>query len=103
MHRISGIGLFIGSILVVIWLFFLALSESYFGIATYFFGTTFGKFILLIWSFVILFHLTNGVRYLVWSIGFGLDLKNVYRSGYLVIVLSFLFTLFLWLRALSIL
>lgn len=51
-------------------------------------------FFLLLFSFF--YHTCNGMRHLMWDFGYGLDLKNVYLSGYIVIVLSFVLTIIVW-------
>ncbi|KAK4313657.1 hypothetical protein Pmani_015012 [Petrolisthes manimaculis] len=37
-----------------------------------------------------MFHLYNGVRHLVWDMGYGFTLRALYKSGYLVVGLSLL-------------
>ena len=36
----------------------------------------------------IAYHLLNGIRHLLWDYGYGFHLKQLYASGYLVLVLS---------------
>ena len=57
----------------------------------------FFKLVLLIWTIGIFYHLFNGCRKLYWSFGIGMDLKTVYRSGYIVIFLTVLSTALVWL------
>ena len=102
MHRITGFGLSLGSVFIVIWIFFTALGERYFNIIYFFLGTGLGKLILFIWSFGMFYHLINGFRYLIWSTGYGIELKNVNRSGYIVIFFSILSTVLLWIIVLNI-
>lgn len=40
------------------------------------------------WPFC--YHTLNGIRHLVWDMGYGLDLKSVYTSGWFVLGLSIL-------------
>ena len=98
-HRVTGVGLSLGSVLIVIWLFLLAISEEYFQIINFFLTTIFGKIFLFFWLFGIIYHLLNGIRYLIWSLGHGLEINNVKISGYIVIILSLSLTLFLWIIA----
>ena len=96
LHRITGIGLSIGSIIISIWISFIALGSNYF----YFFesmGAHFiFKIILFVWTLGIFYHLFNGIRYLFWSYGIGMELKTVYNSGYLIIFLTLLSTFIVW-------
>jgi len=43
------------------------------------------KFLL---AFPFMFHLCNGVRHLVWDLGYGFTLRTLYQTGYFVIGLS---------------
>ena len=95
-HRITGLGLSIGSIFLTVWISLLALGQNYFFIFEVISGGLFFKIILFLWTIGIFYHLFNGMRYLYWTYGLGMDLKNVYTSGYIVLFLTFLSTLFVW-------
>lgn len=43
------------------------------------------------------YHFINGIRYLLWSMGYGFELRHVYITGYIVIILSLITTSFIWL------
>lgn len=45
------------------------------------------------------YHLVNGVRHLCWDMGYGFTLKQLYSSGYFVILVSFLIGLLAALNA----
>ena len=95
-HRITGFGLSIGSILIAIWIAILALGPNYFFIFEAISSFLIFKIILLIWTIGFFFHLFNGIRYIFWSFGFGMELKTVYNSSYLVILLTFVSTIIVW-------
>ena len=95
-HRITGIGLSIGTILIVIWIFFLSLGPKYFILFEKISNTLLFKIVLLLWTVGIFYHLFNGIRYLFWTYGLGMDLKTVYFSGYIVVFLTFFATLLVW-------
>jgi len=95
-HRITGIALSIGSILIAIWIFLIALGPKYFLFFEIIAASIFFKIILFFWTLGIFYHTFNGVRYLFWSYGLGMDLKTVYNSGYLTLLLTVLATLFVW-------
>lgn len=38
--------------------------------------------------FSLFYHLSNGIRHLLWDAGWGLDLKTTYRSGWIVLGVS---------------
>ena len=96
-HRISGIGLSLGTLLIVLWIAFLALGPKYFNFIMHYYTTNFiFKIIFFIWLTGIFYHLFNGIRYLYWSLGIGMDLKTVHLSGYIVLFLTFISTIFVW-------
>ena len=95
-HRITGIGLSIGSVLIVIWISLIALGPNYFFLFEIISNQIFFKIILFIWTFGVFYHLFNGIRYLYWTYGIGMELKTVYNSGYAVIFLTILSTCLVW-------
>jgi succinate dehydrogenase / fumarate reductase, cytochrome b subunit len=95
-HRISGIGLSIGSILLAIWISLLSLGPDYFFIFQLISKTIVFKVILIFWSIGLFYHLFNGIRYLYWTYGLGMELKNIYVSGYLVIFFTFSSSFLMW-------
>ena len=96
-HRFTGLVLSIGSILISFWIAIIALGPTYFTIFEYIASFLIFKIILFMWTIGIFFHLFNGIRYLFWSYGIGMELKTVYNSGYLVIFLTLISTLVVWL------
>ena len=95
-HRITGIGLSIGAILISVWFILISLGPEYFYYFKIISQNILFKFVLLIWSVGIFYHLFNGVRKLYWSFGIGMELISVYRSGYIVIFLTILSTIVVW-------
>lgn len=96
MHRVTGVGLSLGSVLLVAWLASLAggpWSHAAFGKHL---GAWYGQILLLGWSWALLYHLCNGVRHLAWDLGHGYSIPVAYRSGYAVVVLSLLLTGAVW-------
>lgn len=96
-HRITGIGLSVGSLLISMWFLLLSLGPNYFSYFEMVSKNILFKFILVIWTIGIFYHLFNGCRKLYWSFGIGMDLITVYRSGYIVLVLTLISTAIVWL------
>ena len=95
-HRLTGIVLSFGSILIVIWISIVAFGESFFIFLQNFDNLLIFKFLLLFWTISIFYHLFNGIRYLFWTFGIGMNLQIVYSSSYIVIFLTFISTLIVW-------
>ena len=95
-HRITGIGLSLGSILISIWFLLVSLGPEYFFYFELVSKNILFKLILIIWTIGIFYHLFNGCRKLFWSFGIGMELTTVYRSGYLVLILTLFSTIAVW-------
>ena len=100
MHRASGAVLATGSLLLTIWLVALAAGADIFGFVTALLQHPLGQFVLFGYSLALVYHGFNGIRHLAWDLRFGLEVKQVYQSGYLVLVLTVLVTGALWLAVL---
>ena len=96
LHRLSGIALGIGALMLTWWLLALLGEPSDFDAVQDFLGSIFGRILLLGWTWALFFHLSNGIRHLVWDTGHALTLPNVYRGGWMVIILSVVLTLATW-------
>ena len=95
-HRLTGIGLSIGSVLITAWIAIISFGADYFFLLEYISSFLIFKIILFIWTVGIFYHLFNGIRYLFWSFGTGMDLKTVYNSGYFVLFLTLISTITVW-------
>ena len=95
-HRISGVVLFLGSLLLVGWLWGLAYDGEYYAfyqeIATHWIA----KVILMGWSLAMFYHLLNGLRHLLWDTGRNFDKNASRRSSYVVIALAVGLTIGVW-------
>lgn len=98
-HRLFGIALSVGSVLLVVWLAALAAGPETFAQVNGFWNTWIGKLLLLGWSYALFYHLCNGIRHLFWDAGYGFDLKTTYQSGYVMVAASILLTAAVWVLA----
>ena len=95
-HRLSGIALSVGALLLVYWLAAAASGEAAFATAQALLGSVVGRVLLFGWSLALFYHLANGIRHLVWDAGFGFELPTVYRSGWAVVAFTVAATLVAW-------
>ena len=51
-----------------------------------------GQLLLLAVLFSLVYHLLNGIRHLLWDIGWGFEIPRVYATGWTVVTLSVLLT-----------
>ena len=96
LHRLTGVALAVGTLLLVYWLVAAASGPEAFATAEGLIGSIIGRLLLLGWTFALFYHLCNGIRHLYWDIGYGLELPAVYRSGWLVVVASAALTIASW-------
>lgn len=96
-HRVTGVLLSAGSILLVAWLVAAAAGPHAFSGAREIVHSPGGPFMLLLWTFSLFFHLCNGIRHLIWDMGLGFDLRTIYLSGWTVIGSSAALTGLAWL------
>lgn len=95
-HRLTGVGLSVGTVLLVGWLVALASGPwAYAAFATHV-AAWYGQVLLLGWSWALLYHLCNGIRHLAWDLGYGYSIPAVYRSGYIMVACSLLLTAAAW-------
>lgn len=96
LHRITGVGLAAGTVLLVYWFAAAASGPQAFADAQAFMGSWLGRLLLFGWTVAFFFHLANGIRHLAWDAGFGLELPAVYRTGWAVVALTAALTLLSW-------
>ncbi len=96
LHRITGVALAAGTLLVAYWLAAIAGGAEAFATANAILGSFLGKIVLFFWSWALFYHLANGIRHLVWDAGYGLDLPTVYLGGKIMLGTSFALTVILW-------
>lgn len=96
LHRLTGLALVAGSVLIVAWLMAIAHGpEAYAQFMTYT-KHPLGQFVLIGFTWAFWYQLLNGVRHLVWDAGFGFKLQNARATAYTVIGLSFVATAATW-------
>jgi succinate dehydrogenase / fumarate reductase cytochrome b subunit len=96
MHRITGVGLYFGVILLVWWLTAASISDGYFDFVQGFFGHWFGRLLLFGFSWALIHHTLGGLRHLLWDTGRGFDLNLVEWLARANLAGSIVLTLLLW-------
>lgn len=96
LHRITGIGLAAGLVLLVWWVSALATGREAYETFVACMVHPLGRLVLFGVTFALIFHALNGIRHLFWDTGQGFELTTVKRSGQAVVVLSVVLTLAAW-------
>lgn len=92
-HRATGVALSIGLIVLVWWLVALASGPEYYGMVRATVTATWFKLPLLGWAFCFFYHFANGIRHLVWDVGYGFERSQIRASGWFVFIASVVATL----------
>lgn len=96
-HRVSGIGLALGLVLLTWWLLALASGPEAFATVQAVMDSWIGVLVLFLYTFVLFYHLGNGIRHLVWDAGYGFELQIAAQSGIAVLVFAGVMTVLVWL------
>lgn len=99
-HRITGVALSAGTLLLVIWLGSAAYGPEAYDQVSACLASPFGLFVLFGFSAAFYYHLCNGIRHLVWDFGRGFELPTVARSNKLVLLGAVVLTAATWAYAL---
>jgi len=96
LHRLTGLALIAGAVMLVAWFFSLAYSVALANNIYKFFSFSIGKLILMAWTFAFSYHFFNGIRHLFWDVGKGFELTDVNKSGMMVVVAALIVTALIW-------
>ena len=100
-HRITGVGLAAGTLLLTWWLLAAAAGPEAFATVQGVLGSWIGYLILFGFSYALMYHLCNGVRHLFWDAGRGFELPTVYKTGWAVVIGSAALTVIAWAIAIA--
>lgn len=97
LHRATGVALAIGTLMVVCILTAAALGEKDFNMVMEFWRSPIGMLLTFGWSVALFYHLSNGVRHLIWDTGRLFKLQNAMTAGYFVLASTVILTALAWL------
>ena len=97
LHRMTGVALSVGLIVLVAWLESIAFGGEFYATLQTPLTSTVGKLMLAGFLFAFFFHLANGVRHLVWDLGFGFETHQANASAWVVVIATILMTALYWL------
>ena len=94
-HRMSGVFQSLGLLIIVLLLFSLFLGKNSHEFFMLIINSLIGKAFLFFYVLSLCYHLFNGIRHIIWDIGFGFEIKNVYYSGIIVIIFAVTLALYI--------
>jgi succinate dehydrogenase / fumarate reductase cytochrome b subunit len=93
-HRFSAL-IMLGGVLALIGFFYsIAMKSELYACFSSAVAMLWGKALLSIFILFFWFFVGTSLRYLVWDTGRGFELKNVYASGFFVLIMSVVLTAF---------
>ncbi len=92
MHRGTGMLLAVAAFALMGWLLAAAGDEEAFARFSGWAASVPGKIVLVAITASLVYHLFNGIRHLLWDIGWGFEISEVYKSGWIVVALTFVVT-----------
>lgn len=96
LHRATGFALAVGVAMAVWLLVAAAMGPEAYGVFIDFVNTAIGQFMVFGWSVSLFFHLSNGVRHLIWDTGRMFKIEHAYIGGYFVLLSTVILTLLAW-------
>jgi succinate dehydrogenase / fumarate reductase cytochrome b subunit len=101
-HRISGIALYFG-VLVLAWFLIAASADaSAFAIVSEFIGSLIGRVVLFVVTWALFHHLVGGFRHIIWDAGYGLDAPLRDQMAWATVIGGFALTVLVWIVGLAI-
>ncbi len=96
LHRISGVALAAGTLLLVYWLAAGASGPAGFTAVNGFVGSIFGRLLLFGWTVALCFHFFSGLRHLAWDAGKGFEKAQYTASGWAVVIATGVASVLIW-------
>jgi succinate dehydrogenase / fumarate reductase, cytochrome b subunit len=96
LHRITGMALYFGTVLLVWWLIAVASGPNAYASVQWAFGTIIGRLVLLGYSFSLIHHALGGIRHLIWDTIHGLEPNDRDWLARATIIGSLSLTVVLW-------
>ena len=95
MHRITGVALYLGTLVLAAWLISAATSTSAFATMQWLLTSLIGRLILLGYTWALLHHMLGGIRHFIWDVGAGFGPIR-HTLSRLTLVGSLVLTVLLW-------
>jgi succinate dehydrogenase / fumarate reductase, cytochrome b subunit len=96
MHRITGVALALGFILLVWWFVAASISDDYFNLVNAVFAHWLGRLVLFGFTWALMHHMLGGLRHFIWDTGRGFALNKVEWLVRANLVGSILLTILIW-------
>ncbi len=96
LHRATGIAMALGLLVLAAWVMSAAAGPDQYLRFQTLMSTLLGRLLLIGWSLAFFYHLSNGIRHLVWDSGRGFEKAQANRSSYVVLASAAVLTALFW-------
>lgn len=96
LHRILGVGLYIGTLLVILWLGAAALGEDQLAAVNAFYAHPLLQIVFFLYTLTLFQHMAGGIKHFIWDIGRGFEAGSRDAISIATLVFSIAMTLGLW-------
>jgi succinate dehydrogenase / fumarate reductase cytochrome b subunit len=96
LHRATGIGLYVGALILMAWALSLAAGPGAYGAFQLLAGSLFGKLVFIGLTLCVFYHLGNGLRHLAWDAGYGFQPKTADATAWVVFGFAVIATILFW-------
>jgi succinate dehydrogenase / fumarate reductase, cytochrome b subunit len=100
-HRLTGVALYFGTILLALWLTAAATGPEYFAYVSSIFNSLPGRIVLFGYTWALMHHMLGGLRHFLWDTGRGYDLATIDRLSWGTLIASIGLTGLIWLKQLT--
>ncbi len=95
-HRISGLGLYFGALLLAWWLMAAASGPNGYARFEWFAGSLIGRLVLFGFTWALIHHTLGGIRHLIWDTGRGFGPQQREWLAAATIIGSIVLTVVVW-------
>jgi succinate dehydrogenase / fumarate reductase cytochrome b subunit len=95
-HRATGIALYGGTLILLLWLFAAAVGGGFFDGVNWLFGSWFGQLVLFAYTWVLFHHMLGGVRHFIWDQALAMDPRDRELIVRAQLAASIVLTLAVW-------
>lgn len=96
LHRITGAGLYFGTLILVWWLAAAAGGASAFDTVRSVLGSPLGLLVLFGFTWALFHHMFGGLRHFVWDTGSMMDKRTASKLAWACLVAALVLTLAVW-------
>jgi len=95
-HRATGLGLYAGTVLLVVWLGAAAIGQDALDLVNLVYGSWFGQLVLFGYTWALFHHMMGGLRHFVWDFAVMMEPGQRESLAWASIVISVVLTLLVW-------